>query len=453
MEEKKLKFVTKFFGFDDTNIISIAQEQKSIDSGGDTPDELDIRAYFTDDNLDSVGDIITKDATGNALPDYKKWRNIRFMHQPKPVGLARNIGEGDGVEGLAWNEVVIKLVDKETIKLVQTGVMKGLSVGILFNPFDEKAVEWMDSGGWKIHEYMLAEISVVDHPANPHASIIEHALKSIEGDVMFELNEKARKAIREAGTAEALVPIFKSLSAGEVVVEEDEEKELETVDEVSEELEEVEKLEEVEEEKVEEAEEEKELEDAEVVGSIEEAEALEESVETEAVVEAVETEAVTEEVEAVTEEVEEEEELLEVPEAELPIEESSEEEDEEEEVIEEEKELLENNEMEEKAIIDNEDDNMLDRLVEIEAMLAKLLSSEPEIDEATEDKAVGTLEEETEEVSKDVDDAPANRKTTVETTEENKEVANRKKLTFFEEESEKSVSRIKGALQNYFKTQ
>ena len=66
-----------------------------------------VPGYFTSDNKDEVGDIITRSATERAVPKYRQWGNIRYMHMPRPVGKVTRIGTDDGLE---WNEVEIRVI-------------------------------------------------------------------------------------------------------------------------------------------------------------------------------------------------------------------------------------------------------------------------------------------------------------------------------------------------------
>jgi len=131
-----------------------------------TPDgSLLTTGYFTSDKQDEVGDIITREATDRALPKYREWGNIRLMHLPKPVGKVTRIGTTDGLD---WNEVEFEVIDPEAVFMVERGLLTALSVGILIN-FDD--IEIDRDGGWVIHDYQLAEISLVDHPANYDAKL------------------------------------------------------------------------------------------------------------------------------------------------------------------------------------------------------------------------------------------------------------------------------------------
>ena len=451
-----LKYMTKYFDFDAQSVVAL---QKAADAD-DGQDVYEIKARFTDETPDSHGDIITRTGTTNALPDYREWRNIRYMHQPKAVGLAKHIGENDGAE-LEWNEVIVKLVDKDTIHQVREGVLKGLSVGILFNPFDNKSCELTDDGGWVIKEYMLAEISVVDHPAHPNASVIEASLGEVQNEKISTITQELKDAIRSATSTADLVPLLKSLSSKKK--EEDmptlEEKEI--VEEVVEEVEVVEEEEEVkveaEAEVVVEAEVEVEAEVVEEVELVEEAEEVVAEVEAEVapevepdVVKEVEVEVVPEpvvEVEPIVEEevvaevveevevIEVEEELEEVEEDELPSE---------------------SNEEEEKSIKVSED-TLLIRLERIEALLAKAFGEDAEVVEAVEVEAeTETLdvdELEVKVIEEEELSTPSNRKSNIElgvvAEEDESELSELDKKFTFSAKRTDSQTRIRKTLENF----
>jgi len=119
-----------------------------------------VRGFFTSDRADELGDIITRGATERAIPKYRQWGNIRYMHLPQPVAKVVSIGAEDGLE---WNEVEIKVIDPKAVFEVEQGLLQALSVGILIN-FED--IDFLEDGGLIINDYLLAEISLVDHPAN-----------------------------------------------------------------------------------------------------------------------------------------------------------------------------------------------------------------------------------------------------------------------------------------------
>ncbi len=127
-----------------------------------------VRGFFTSDNKDEIGDIINRSATERALPRYRQWGNIRRMHAPDPVGRVLRIGTEDGLQ---WNEVEILVIDPKAAFEVENGLLKALSVGILFT-YDD--IDFLEDGGLIINDYLLAEISLVDHPANYDAMLNLH---------------------------------------------------------------------------------------------------------------------------------------------------------------------------------------------------------------------------------------------------------------------------------------
>lgn len=200
-----MKYIKKVLDFEimgDVEAIS-----KSI-AGSSIVDEIFIKSRFTSDVIDRTGDIIEKKGTQNAMKEYRDWRNVRYMHLPEPVGIAEHIGEGDGAK-LKWNEVIIRLVDPKAIRNVVKGVIRALSVGILIDLSNEDSVEFMEDGGWRIKEYMLAEISLVDSPAQQEATFLDVALEDFTGK-SFATSKEFIRGIREAGSVDSMVSVLKN---------------------------------------------------------------------------------------------------------------------------------------------------------------------------------------------------------------------------------------------------
>jgi len=150
-----------------------------------------VRGFFTSDAVDEVGDIITREATENAIPKYRQWGNIRYMHMPKPVAKVLNIGKDDG---LKWNEVEIHVIDPEAVFQVKNGLLKALSVGIIISSWADIEID-EETGGWTIVNYDLVEISLVDHPANYDARLFLDEEKSVP------MNRELRQMVVEHGFA------------------------------------------------------------------------------------------------------------------------------------------------------------------------------------------------------------------------------------------------------------
>ena len=267
--------------------LPISKEMEKTDNG------LLIRGFFTSDNRDEVGDIITRNATERAVPKYRQWGNIRYMHQPRPVGKVTRIGSDDGLE---WNEVEFLVVDPGAIFEVENGLLKALSIGAMIR-FED--IEFLEDGGWIINDYSLAEISLVDHPANYDATLNL-------GEKQFSPAELMLIRANGLGQVARFAPeiLHKSKEDNDMTVENttnasEESLEAGMVDNMEELLEE---------EAVEEQETQEEIDAEETPESIEDI--VEEEVEVEASLEATETEEITDEedaeIETESEEIQEE---------------------------------------------------------------------------------------------------------------------------------------------------
>lgn len=149
-----------------------------------------VSGFFTSDEVDEVGDIITREATENAVPKYREWGNIRLMHLPVPVAKVIGIGKDDG---LKWNEVRIHVIDPDAVFQVRNGLLKALSVGIIIWSWDD--IEIADDGTWIINNYDLVEISLVDHPANYDARLF------LDDDKAVPITNEIRQLVSTEGFA------------------------------------------------------------------------------------------------------------------------------------------------------------------------------------------------------------------------------------------------------------
>src|ERR1700679_3920075 len=120
-------------------------------------DERIVYGYASTEATDSQGEIVRKEALEAALPAYMRFANIREMHRPSAVGVAKEATVDD--TGL-WLKA--KIVDDDAWRKVKEGVYKGFSIG--------GAVTGRDGGNPQVVTGVeLTEISLVDRPANPDA--------------------------------------------------------------------------------------------------------------------------------------------------------------------------------------------------------------------------------------------------------------------------------------------
>jgi phage head maturation protease len=109
---------------------------------------------------DQVGETVLPEAVRAALPDYMAFAAVREMHQPSAAGttLKAEVCE-DGL-----TRIETQIVDPMAIRKVQAGVYKGFSLGgktLARDPSDPSVIT----------RIRLNEISLVDRPCNPDATI------------------------------------------------------------------------------------------------------------------------------------------------------------------------------------------------------------------------------------------------------------------------------------------
>jgi hypothetical protein len=113
--------------------------------------------------VDAHGEIVSKSAMENALPEFFKYGTgaLRAMHQPIAAGVVVKAEVND--EGQTVIEA--KVVDENEVKKVKAGVYKGFSIG------GNQVPGGYDKLSKTITAMTLTEISLVDRPANPEAVI------------------------------------------------------------------------------------------------------------------------------------------------------------------------------------------------------------------------------------------------------------------------------------------
>ncbi|MDE2100866.1 MAG: HK97 family phage prohead protease [Patescibacteria group bacterium] len=112
--------------------------------------------YASTPRLDLQGERVSLDAMKHALPDYMEWANIREMHMPSAVGVAKEATIDD--KGLF---IGAKISDNDAWQKCLDEVYKGFSIG----------GERIRKEGDTITQMRLLEISLVDRPANPDCRI------------------------------------------------------------------------------------------------------------------------------------------------------------------------------------------------------------------------------------------------------------------------------------------
>lgn len=113
--------------------------------------------------VDAHGEIVSKAAMQNAIPDFMKYGTgaLRSMHQPIAAGVVTKAEVND--DGQTVIEATV--VDENEVKKVKAGVYKGFSIG------GNQVAGGYDKVTKTITAMSLTEISLVDRPANPEAVI------------------------------------------------------------------------------------------------------------------------------------------------------------------------------------------------------------------------------------------------------------------------------------------
>jgi hypothetical protein len=143
----------------------IAQAYASIEKADKNPDgTLTVYGKATDDSIDIDQQICDETWLKRAMPDWMmSGGNVREQHSNIAAGVATDYElKGDG------HYITALVVDPVSVKKVETGVLKGFSIGIRSPRIirDEKAA------GGRIIDGTIVEVSLVDRPANPNAKLM-----------------------------------------------------------------------------------------------------------------------------------------------------------------------------------------------------------------------------------------------------------------------------------------
>lgn len=136
-----------------------------------------VSGFATLDNLDSQGDIVTKEASMNAFKNFRG--NVREMHQPIAAGRVVEYRPDiyvDKTTGQVYNGVYVSAhISKgaqSTWEKVLDGTLSGFSIGGSITKSDYIYKEGDDKTYRKVDEYELVELSLVDNPANKFANVL-----------------------------------------------------------------------------------------------------------------------------------------------------------------------------------------------------------------------------------------------------------------------------------------
>ena len=154
-EKKKDKSMTT----DLTHSYAAIIKQEKQDDG-----TLLVYGKATDDALDIDQQICDAAWLDKAMPDwFKTGGNIREQHSNIAAGVAKELdSKADG------HYISALIVDPVSVKKVETGVLKGFSIGIRA----PRIVRDTKAANGRIIDGQIVEISLVDRPANPNAKLM-----------------------------------------------------------------------------------------------------------------------------------------------------------------------------------------------------------------------------------------------------------------------------------------
>ena len=143
----------------------------------------------TDDGLDIDNQICDDEWLGRAMPEwFKTGGNIREQHSNIAAGVAKEYeAKADG------HYIRALVVDPNSVKKVESGVLKGFSIGIK----SPRIVRDSKAANGRIVDGSIVEISLVDRPANPSCQLV--LAKSVAGESTLvqveDLIENTNKSI------------------------------------------------------------------------------------------------------------------------------------------------------------------------------------------------------------------------------------------------------------------
>ena len=131
-----------------------------------------VTGVATDDTLDVDEQICDPAWLERAMPAWFEYGNIREQHSNIAAGVAMKL-EQDGSRHI----VTARVVDPTSVMKVESGVLKGFSIGIR----DPRIAKDKSAPGGRIVDGEIVEVSLVDRPANP--SCMLELAKSVDGSV------------------------------------------------------------------------------------------------------------------------------------------------------------------------------------------------------------------------------------------------------------------------------
>ena len=154
----------------------------------------------TDDSLDIDQQICDDVWLSSAMPEwFKSGGNIREQHSSIAAGVAKEYeAKEDG------HYISALVVDPISVKKVESGVLKGFSIGIK----SPRVVRDQKAANGRIVDGTIVEVSLVDRPANPNAKLM--LAKSVDGETSLVKVEEFTTTTKDKSM---LADVIKELQA------------------------------------------------------------------------------------------------------------------------------------------------------------------------------------------------------------------------------------------------
>ena len=200
-------------------------EQLEIAYAGDIlkydeqPDgSLMVYGMATDPSEDLDGQGCDPEWLKTAMPAWFKFANVREQHGSVAAGVGKELERADGDKWMLKSHIV----DANTVNKVKAGVLKGYSIGVRKGKVQRDKAAGYPNG--RIVGGDIVEVSLVDRPCNPYATI--SIANAASGSDELEAVEPEFVDIDPSYYGESAVP-----SADDVDGEPDDEQDSQTVDE------------------------------------------------------------------------------------------------------------------------------------------------------------------------------------------------------------------------------
>jgi hypothetical protein len=189
--EREKKKKEKSMALDITSAFAQIIKQEKLEDG-----TLMVYGKATDDSVDIDQQICDASWLEKAMPEwFKTGGNIREQHSNIAAGVAKELNStNDG------HYISALVVDPVSVKKVETGVLKGFSIGIRA----PRVVRDNKAANGRIIDGQIVEVSLVDRPANPNAKLmlaksddgkelvqVEELIETVKGEKMEHEEDKA----------------------------------------------------------------------------------------------------------------------------------------------------------------------------------------------------------------------------------------------------------------------